>query len=74
MARKERRQLLVCVIVHTSVHAIHTSATTVVCNDIKDCLKLEICRINYPGILKIHKGNIREFCLLDMLGPLVWGK
>ena len=37
------------------------TVTTVRYNCIKDCLKLEICRNNYPWILTICQGNIREF-------------
>ena len=36
------------------------TATTVPSNSIKDCLKLEISRSNYSGILKICYGKIGE--------------
>ena len=42
------------------------TVTTVLCNS----TKLEIIRNNYPGILKIHQGNITEFCLYEMLVTL----
>ena len=41
-----------------------------VANSIQNCLKLEIRENNYPVIFIIHQGNIREFCLLEMLGTL----
>ncbi len=46
------------------------TATTVLCNSFKDCLKLKSLN-NYPGILKIHRGEIGEFCLFGMLGTLI---
>ena len=57
----EGRSLQPCVIVHTSVHIIHTyvtsvfsftmfTATTVLSNSIKDCITLGINPIIYPGI------------------------
>ena len=48
---------------------------TVLCNSNKDCLKLEITGINYHGILTNssgNRGNIRELCLLEMLGTLIY--
>ena len=63
--------LYACVI-HTSAFSFTLfTGTTVLCNSIKDCLKLEISPNNYPGILKIHLGNIRAFCLLEMVGTLI---
>ena len=54
-----------------SVHTIHTvtsvfsftmfTATTVLCDSIKNCLELEISRNNYPGIFKIHQRKISNF-------------
>ena len=32
-----------------------------------DCLNQEISRNNYPEILKIHRGNVAEFCFLEMM-------
>ena len=70
---------MITCLLHTSVHKIHTTmfsiamtftATTVFCNSIKDCLKLEISRNNDPGILTNYKVNNREFFLLDTLGTL----
>ena len=58
-----------CVIVgvHTVVHPIHTvfsftmfTATFLLCNSFKYCLKLEISRNNFPGIVTIHQGENRE--------------
>ena len=44
-------------IVHTSVFSFTVfTATTVLCNSIKDCLKLGIRINNDPGILKTHQG------------------
>ena len=40
------------------------TATTVLCNSIKDFLKLEISQNSYPGIIKIHHENNRGFCFL----------
>ena len=79
MAVIEGRPSHACVIVRTSVHTIHTSvfsftmftATAVLCSSIKVCLQPEISRNNYPGILKIHQGNIKDLCLLEMLGTLL---
>ena len=46
---------------HTSVFSFTMfNATTVLCNSIKDCLKVEMSR-NYPWILKIHLENIGIF-------------
>ena len=52
---------------HVSVFSLTMfTATTVLCNIVKDCPKLEIS----PGILKIHQGNFMESLLLEMLGTL----
>ena len=67
--REEGRPLHVYVIVDTSVHTIHTcvfiftmfSATTVLCNIIKDiCTTGYTSQNNYPGILKIHQWQYRS--------------
>ena len=37
------------------------TATAVLCNSVKDCLKLETSQNNYRGILvEIHRGETRE--------------
>ena len=64
--------------VHNNIDTIHTGVfsftiftpTTVFCNSMKDCVKLEISTNNYPGILKIHQGKIRELGLFEILGAL----
>ena len=74
--------VIILLLVYTNyVYTVHTSvfsftiftATTVCCNTIKDRCKLEISRNNYPGILKIHQGKIREisgnFVFLRCLEP-----
>ena len=81
--RAEGRPLHATVIVRTNGHTIHTSvlnftmftATTVLCNIIKCCPRLEISLNNFTGILKNHqgknKGNMGEFFLfLEMLQTL----
>ena len=47
--------------------------TTVLFNtgSFRVCLKLEISRNNYPGILTIQQENIRGCCLLEMLRTLL---
>ena len=57
--------------IHTSVFSFTMfAATTVLCNSIKDCLKLGISQNSFIGNLNIHQGKSREFCLLEMLGTL----
>ena len=66
--RGQGRRLQAHVIVNITVHTLHTSAfnfamsiaTTVLCNSIKDCIKLEIIYINYPRNLNILERKIKE--------------
>ena len=70
------RPLHTRVTVHNSVHTMYTSVfsfimfstNTVLCNSFKDCRNFEISKSNYPEILKIHVGNIREFVWKTYIG------
>ena len=47
--------------IHTSVFVFTMLTTTTdLWNGIEGCLKLEINRNNYPGILKIYHGKVEE--------------
>ena len=64
-----------CVVLHASVHTIHTSVfsfTTVLSNRIKDCLKLEINQ-NNPRIWNFENSSVKKqgIFLLEMLGNLM---
>ena len=48
------------------------TATSILCNSIKDCLKREISKKYLSCNLENSSGKIRKFCLLEMLGMLTW--